>query len=93
MIAAAITRAQPIDLLIIEGLANPKLRPWANDIMDIVTAHSKKEITGLEADFLLWSIEDTRAPSTVTDPETLALIKRLTAQARTKIGSQNEPRS
>lgn len=75
----------PLDLLIIEGLANPEMREYANDVIDIVTARSRKEITELEADFLLWGIEEQRAPKTTADKETLALIMRLCAEARARV--------
>ena len=82
---AAVLRARPLDLMLIEALADPDCRPWANDIMDIVAARTHKEITELEADFLLWGIDETRAPAAITDPQTLALTRRLCQEARAHI--------
>jgi hypothetical protein len=75
----------PFDIMVVEALADPETRPWANDIIDIVTARKRREITELEADFLLWGIDETRAPNAVKDPETLALTRRLCAEARAQI--------
>ena len=75
----------PFDVMVVEALADPKTRPWANDIIDIVAARKRREITELEADFLLWGIEETRAPQQITDPETLALTRRLCVEAKARI--------
>jgi hypothetical protein len=85
MLAAPITEAQPFDIMVIEAMADPVTRPWANDIIDIVTARKRKEVTELEADFLLWNIDESRAPSAVKDPEQLALVRRLCQEARARI--------
>ena len=82
---ADILRAEPFDVMVVEALADPVIRPWANDCVDIVTARKKKEITELEADFLLWNIDETRAPEAVKSPEQLAMVRRLCQEARAKI--------
>lgn len=82
-----------LDVLLVEALASSEIRPWANDVMDIVTAHSRGEVSEFEADFLLWGIEETRAPRAVKDTESLALVRRLTAAARSQIqGAKYESR-
>lgn len=90
----SILAADPFDIMIVEALADPQIRPWANDCVDIVTARKRREITELEADFLLWNIDETRAPAAVKDPEQLALVRRLCREARAKIkGAPNDART
>lgn len=83
-----ITEATPFDILVIEALADPELRPWANDVIDIVTARRRKEVTELEADFLLWNIDETRAAQALKNPESLAQVRRLCKEARARIRGQ-----
>lgn len=78
---------KPLDIMCVEAMADPLTRPWANDIIDIITARKQGQITELEADFLLWGIEETRAPRAITNPETLALARRLCVEARSTIRS------
>jgi hypothetical protein len=85
MTAHAITQAQPFDIMVIEAMADPVTRPWANDIIDVVTARGRGEVTELEADFLLWNMDESRAPAAVKDPEQLAIVRRLCQEARTRI--------
>ena len=73
------------DVMVVEALADPQTRPWANDIIDIVASRKKGQITELEADFLLWGIEETRAPKEIRDPETLALTRKLCVEAKARI--------
>jgi hypothetical protein len=75
----------PFDIMVVEALADPETRPWANDIIDIVASRKKGQITELEADFLLWGIEETRAPKEIRDLETLALTRKLCAEAKARI--------
>ena len=77
----------PFDVMLVEALADPEVRSWANDVIDIVAARKRREVTELEADFLLWGIEETRAPSEIKNPETLALVRRLCVEAKTRIRS------
>lgn len=81
------------DYMVVEALAEPELRVFANDLIDIVTARTRKEVTDIEAEFLVWNIEETRAPSQIKDDQLLAQIKALCAAARARIGAQNEPRT
>lgn len=54
------------DSVVMETLFDPQTIPWGNELIDIVTAFKRKEITEFEAKLLIFEIRDVRLPAVMS---------------------------
>jgi hypothetical protein len=66
------------DQTVIECLFDPETLVWGNDLIDIVTAFKRGEITEFEAKVLIFEIRDVRMPEAIP---TLAAAHQAVVQA------------
>lgn len=50
-----------VDVAVVELMADPSAVSYANELIDIITAHRRGEITQLEAQYLVIDLLDNRA--------------------------------
>jgi hypothetical protein len=53
------------DQAVLECLFDPETIAWGNDLIDIVTAFKRREITEFEAKILIFEIRDVRMPEKI----------------------------